>query len=215
VPEAGQTAVADHVAYIQPQSPPRSRGPWYLASCLALLVTIALTGLLVASRVRHTSPPQALRIVSGSMEPTLSIGAVVRVDSSAYQSAPPQIGDIVAFHAPDGAVSETPACGVTVAAGQACAQSTTGESQRVFVKRVVALPGDTVAIVNGSVVRNGAPQYERVAAGCWGGSVCNLPTPITVPAGEVFLVGDNRETSDDSRSWGPVPITWIVGKVTP
>ena len=42
---------------------------------------------------------------------------------------------------------------------------------------------------------------------------CNFPTPITIPAGEWFVIGDNRGESDDSRFWGPVPTSWIVGTI--
>ena len=48
---------------------------------------------------------------------------------------------------------------------------------------------------------------------CGGSSECNFPTPITIPAGHWFMMGDNRGDSDDSRFWGPVPTGWIIGQV--
>ena len=48
---------------------------------------------------------------------------------------------------------------------------------------------------------------------CGGNSECNFPTPITIPAGHWFMMGDNRGDSDDSRFWGPVPTGWIIGQV--
>jgi signal peptidase I len=81
------------------------------------------------------------------------------------------------------------------------------------MKRVVAGPGETVALVDGSVVRNEVSQDEPFARPCDGGSGCNLPLQVEVPAGHWFLLGDDRERSDDSRYWGPVPKAWIIGPV--
>jgi signal peptidase I len=95
----------------------------------------------------------------------------------------------------------------------ACPQSTPAESDQVFIKRVVAAPGDTIVVANGSVVRNGVVQFEPFARVCDAAPGCNLPSAIAIPAGEWFLMGDDREHSDDSRFWGPIPQAWIVGKV--
>jgi len=92
-------------------------------------------------------------------------------------------------------------------------QSTHAESDQIFIKRIVAAPGDTIAVSNGSVVRNGVLQFEPFARLCDASASCNLPAAIKIPAGEWFLMGDDREHSDDSRFWGPVPRAWIVGKV--
>jgi signal peptidase I len=147
------------------------------------------------------------------MEPTLAVGQVVHLDTSAYTSAPPHIGDIIAFHPPAGAIGQTPVCGVDRVRSEACPQSTPVESSQIFVKRVVAAPGETIAVHDGSVVRNGVIQAEPFATVCAGVSGCDLPTPVTVPTGEWFLMGDNRERSEDSRYWGPVPRAWIIGRV--
>jgi signal peptidase I len=191
---------------------PRSGRAWYLASLVGLVLAIALAAVVLVSRLNR-APAPVYRVLSGSMQPTLAIGQVVHVDPSAYVSAAPQMGDVVAFHAPLGATSEIPVCGVVHATSDVCPQSTPAESAQVFIKRIVAAPGDTVAVVNGTVVRNGVLQFEPFARVCDGVPVCNLPDAVTVPAGEWFLMGDNRERSDDSRSWGPVPQAWIVGKV--
>ena len=65
------------------------------------------------------------------------------------------------------------------------------------------------------MILNGKRQKEPFAsfAGC-NTSVadCNYPTPIKVPAGYYFMMGDNRDFSDDSRFWGPVPRSWIIGE---
>jgi signal peptidase I len=176
------------------------------------VLAIALAVVAVGSEVNR-APARVYRVVSGSMEPTLVTGQVVHVDASAYASHPPHIGDIVAFHAPAGATGATSVCGVVYTATEACPQSTPAESGQIFIKRVVAAPGDTIAVANGSVVRNGVLQFEPSATVCLAGAACNLPVAIEVPAGEWFLMGDDREHSDDSRFWGPVPQAWIVGKV--
>jgi signal peptidase I len=87
-------------------------------------------------------------------------------------------------------------------------------SNATFSERVVAGPGDTVAIVNGHALVNGITQNEPYIQPCPGGATtCRFPTPVRVPAGDYYMLGDNRGTSDDSRFWGPVPGAWIIGTV--
>ena len=81
-----------------------------------------------------------------------------------------------------------------------------------FIKRVVAVGGDTIAIRNGRVIRNGKPADEPFIEPCGTGSGCDFPQAIRVPEGYVFLMGDNRGGSDDSRYWGPIPVSRIIGK---
>lgn len=211
VAEAGHTFADGQIRWAEGQSAPRGRGA-YTASYLGLVLAITLALVAVGSELNRTPVP-VYRVVSGSMEPTLVIGQVVHVDTSAYASHPPHIGDIVAFHAPAGATGGTPVCGVAYTPTEVCPQSTHAESDQIFIKRIVAAPGETIAVTNGSVVRNGMPQFEPFATACDAGASCNLPAAIKVPAGEWFLMGDDREHSDDSRFWGPVPQGWIVGKV--
>lgn len=192
---------------------PRAGRAWHAATCVGLVLAIAITALAVASEASHP-PPMVYRVVSGSMVPTLNVGQVVHVDTSAYQSVAPRIGDVVAFHAPAGAIGDTPVCGVAYAVNEVCPHSTPAASDQIFIKRVVAGPGDTIALVSGSVVRNGVLRVEPWAAVCDGRPACNFPIAIKIPAGEWFLMGDDRLLSDDSRFWGPVPRAWFVGKVT-
>jgi signal peptidase I len=61
------------------------------------------------------------------------------------------------------------------------------------------------------VIRNGKREPDRYTRACTGAAECNFPTPIKIPAGHWFMMGDNRGESDDSRFWGSVPTGWIVG----
>jgi signal peptidase I len=183
-----------------------------LAGCLVLVFAIAMVVVVVVSELNR-APNPVYRVTSGSMEPALVPGQVVHVDTSAYASRMPQVGDIVAFHAPAGATGVIPVCGMSYIATEACPQSTPAESKQIFIKRVVAAPGDTIAVANGLAVRNGVLQFQSPPAVCDAAVGCNLPAAIKVPAGEWFLMGDNRQSSDDSRFWGPIPQPWIVGRV--
>jgi signal peptidase I len=89
----------------------------------------------------------------------------------------------------------------------------TGSRAKVFLKRIVATPGDMVAIEGGRVVLNGAARAESFAAACGNAGARNMPHTIAIPPGEYFMLGDNRGASHDSRFWGPVPAAWILGKV--
>ena len=157
------------------------------------------------------------RIPSQSMMPTLHVGQVVVSDNAALRAHPPPLGAIVVLHPPAGADAPDPKCGAPhEGAGfpRACGVPAAGESPEVFIKRVVGLPGDTIAIVHGTVIRNGRPEPRdyRVVA-CRQPPVCNFPKAITIPPDEYFVLGDNLPASDDSRFWGPVKRSWLIGVV--
>jgi signal peptidase I len=161
-------------------------------------------------------PVATFRVPSGSMEPTLRLGRLVTVSlDPAYV---PKLGDIVVFHPPVGADPAAPICGKPNQGGgylAACSTSTQQESSQTFIKRIVAGPGDTVAIRDGHVIRNGAREQDSTyTEPCGSDSSCTFPTAITIPQGDYFVLGDNRGFSDDSRFWGPVRRSWIVGVVT-
>jgi signal peptidase I len=166
---------------------------------------------LVAIWLAHRPTLSYYRVTSGSMEPTLAVGGRVAIER---RTGPPAIGDIVVFHPPQGADPVVPVCG-TAAQGagqpQACGVPTAEDPKITFIKRVVAGPGDLVSVVNGRAVVNGRPSSEPFVQGCSDASRCDFPTPVRVPAGDYFVLGDNRDVSDDSRFWGPVPATSIVG----
>lgn len=178
-------------------------GAWFLE--LALIVVIALA-LALGIQAFLIKP---YRIPSESMEPTLDVGQRVLVNRIGHRFGTPTVGDVVVFHPPAGAESNT--CGAQHRDTQPCPRPTGQEATVNYIKRVVAGPGDRIAIRNGHVVLNGKLQQEKFILPCQAGSDCNFPTPITVPPGYWFMMGDNRGASDDSRFWGPVPTKWIIG----
>jgi signal peptidase I len=179
-----------------------------------VIVALAL-GLALAIQAWLIKPYQ---IPSQSMEPTLDVGQRVLVNRFLYHLTDPSVGDIVVFHPPSGADNSTE-CGTRVKGqepietGMPCPKPTPGESSQNFIKRIVAGPGDTLSVKDGHPVVNGVEKTdEPYIRPCGGGSSCNLPKTITVPPGDYFMMGDNRGESDDSRFWGPVPRSWIIGK---
>jgi signal peptidase I len=181
------------------------------ASSLVELVVIVVIALALAFGIQAFLI-KPYRIPSESMEPTLDIGQRVLVNRLGNRFADPHVGEIVVFHPPVGAQSQM--CGDPrqgQGSAQACDTPTSAQSSQNFIKRVVAAPGDTITIVNGRVVRNGRVQADGFTRPCGAGRECNFPTPITIPKGYWYMMGDNRGASDDSRFWGPVPKKWIIG----
>jgi signal peptidase I len=178
------------------------------SSSLLELVLIVATALALALGIQAFLV-KPYRIPSESMEPTLKVGQRVLVNRIGTRFSDPGIGDILVFHPPKG--SEDNRCGVPPVPGRACSEPTRSRSDVNFIKRVVGLPGDTISIRDGHVIRNGKPTSEHFIKPCTGGEECNFPRPIRVPKDDYFMMGDNRGSSDDSRFWGPVPKKWIIG----
>ena len=173
---------------------------------LAIIVVVAL-GLALGIQAVLIKP---YRIPSPSMEPTLDINQRVLVNRISEElGSTPSIGDIVVFHPPKGAESNT--CGARPHRGQPCALPTPNASDQNFIKRVVAGPGDRLAIRDGRVVLNGKLQKEPFIRPCSPGQDCNFPKAIKIPPDHWFMMGDNRGLSDDSRFWGPVAKDSIIG----
>jgi len=124
-----------------------------------------------------------VRVDGTSMIPTLQNGEYVLVSKISYKFGQPKYGDIIVFKFP-------------------------GESpQQDLIKRIIGTPGDNIDVVNGVVSVNGVPLIEPYIAdapfynGHW-----------QVPAGMLFVLGDNRNDSSDSHAWGYLPLGNIVGK---
>jgi len=124
-----------------------------------------------------------IRVESISMQPTLYEGDFVIVNKLAYQFGYPGRGDVVIFHYPPNPEVEP------------------------YIKRVIGLPGETVSVRNGKVYINDTPIHEPYIkanpayTGTW-----------TVPEDSLFVLGDNRNNSSDSHSWGMVPLKNVIGK---
>ncbi len=155
---------------------------------ILLAAAIVVIGVILAGELNHV-PAQTIRVTSGSMRPTLAVGRVLPLNTTAYRSATPQIGDIVAFDAPAGALSEEPVCGVSRAGGAVCPQPTPARSNELFVKRVVAGPGDTLTVLDGFVVRNGVSEHEPYITPCGAEPGVQLPNAGAGPAWRVVRDG--------------------------
>lgn len=189
-----------------PERPLRVRG------VVRELLETALFILLVFFIVRGIV--QNFKIEGSSMEPTLHTGQYILVNKLVYfhfdLNAPlrlmpgqeelpqrviypfhqPRRGDIVVFEYPR-------------------------DVSKDYIKRVIALPGDTVEIRDGQVYVNGQqleqPYLQGAPTYCVAGYACQ-DGPVTIPPGEIFVMGDNRANSSDSREWGPLPLDRVVGQ---
>ena len=186
----------------------------------AELVVIAATAIFFAFAIQAFAVKPYV-IPTESMMPTLEVGQRLLVDRFSHRiGGDPKLGDITVFMPPRGAASEDDQCGIPgegpsygggAASRRSCSQGTPGAGPKAFVKRVVGLPGDVIAVQGGHVVRNGRRADEPFAAPCGGGPECDLEA-IVIPPRHYFLMGDNRGNSDDSRYWGPVPRDQIIGR---
>ena len=126
---------------------------------------------------------QTTRVESYSMEPTLYERQRLVIEKISYHLHAPRRGDIVVLHAPDG-------------------------GDIALIKRVIGLPGETIEVRNGQVLINGHPLQEPYLR-----TLTNGVFPLTpIPDDAIFVMGDNRDRSRDSRTFGPVPIEDVVGR---
>ena len=147
---------------------------------------------------------QAFKIPSGSMLPTLQIGDHLLVNKFIYGIRIPVVGKrVFAFRTPE--------------QGDVIVFIYPQDPTKDFIKRVVAVPGDRVEVidkklyVDGKAIDDPYGSYDPVAPRSIRSPRDNFG-PFVVPEGHVFVMGDNRDHSHDSRFWGPVPIDDILGK---
>ena len=141
---------------------------------------------------------QAFKIPSGSMKPTLLVGDHILVNKFIYgiklpftdkiliSLGEPERGDVVVFKFPL-------------------------DTRKDYIKRVIGLPGDRVELVDKQLLINGRPTEDPHGSYSLSGSMRQYG-PVTVPADHLFVMGDNRDESSDSRVWGFVPRSYLKGK---
>lgn len=166
-----------------------ARNGWLFIWDLIKIVVIALV-IIIPVRYYVIQP----FIVSGSsMEPTFENGQYLIVNELDYHIGAPQRGQVIVFKYPK-------------------------NTSEYFIKRVIGLPGDTVLIQNGKVTITNAANPKGfvldetyLPAGTF--TEATTTQPVSLAAGEYYVLGDNRPASSDSRFWGVVPSDDIVGKV--
>lgn len=157
-----------------------------LWSFFEVLETVAIA--VVAVVVVRTFVVQPFVVSGASMEPTFSNGNYLLVDELTYRFRVPERGEVVVFRYP-------------------------GDPSVFYIKRIIGLPGDRVTLAQNTITvyENGTKLALREKY------LDGHPTlgafDITVPQGEYFVMGDNRNFSYDSRSWGPLPQKDIIGVV--
>lgn len=152
-------------------------------------------------------------IPSESMLPTLKVGQRVIVERVGHRlGGTPAVGDVIVFHPAAGAEEERCADADEGAGTPTpCAVAAKDHADDTYIKRVVGVPGDRIRLRRGRVIRNGRPTSEPFIRRCGRGAECTFDHTITVPRGTVYVLGDNRGDSKDSRYWGPVRVDWVIG----
>jgi signal peptidase I len=185
----GQLSPAQKVTTRQPETDRERRTTKRSAGFLEFLIVVLVSFALVFGIVRPFIV-EPFYIPTASMVPTLEIGDRVLANKAIYRFAEPERGDIVVFESID--------------------------EKGDLVKRVVGLPGDKIAIKGGRLFVNDMLRREPYVVNktCVRGlpKTCSYG-PVTVPPGHVFVMGDNRLNSEDSRFFGPVPKGNVVGEV--
>jgi signal peptidase I len=163
-----------------------SEPPFSWRAVLEIIQALALA--VIISVVLNLFVVQVTEVRQRSMEQTLLQGDRVLVSKVDYRFGMPHRGDIVVF------------------------QPTT-DSSIPYVKRVAAVAGDTVDLKDGNLYVNGTKTDYPGAHGVTTPQSPLLVFPLTIPANSFFALGDNRQASSDSRSFGPQPDDRIIGKV--
>lgn len=165
---------------IPQDQPPRASASY---GCLRLFIDVFETILLALVLFLGINAISArVRVENISMQPTLQSGEFVLVNKIAYKYGTAQHGDIIVFHYP-------------------------GNPAEDYIKRVIGLPGDLVAVSGGIVTVNGIPLDEPYIA-----EITGYNGEWRVPENQFFVLGDNRNSSSDSHIWGYVPFANVVGK---
>jgi signal peptidase I len=172
------------------------------------LVVLVVTALVIAVVVK-TFVAQAFFIPSGSMLPQLQIDDRVVVSKISYRLHDPRRGDIVVFDAPGGEPKESSPLAERIVRSVIQSIGLSQPSTDEYIKRVVALPGERVEGHAGKVLVDGRELIEPyLPAGLATGDFA----AVVVPPDTLWVMGDNRSNSSDSRSFGPIPQSTVVGR---
>ncbi len=152
-----------------------------------LLETAVMVGLafLLAQGIK-TFVVQPFVIPTGSMEPTIMIGDRVLAEKFTYRFSAPEVGDIVVFEDPAGIYPQ-------------------------LIKRIVAVGGQTIDVRDAKVYVDDKPLLEPYVHSLQT-ELSGMALPIVIPEDQVWLMGDNRPNSQDSRVFGPQPISMVKGR---
>jgi signal peptidase I len=203
-PAPGQDAPAGAVATVDPEvdddaglTGGAAKGGgyrWVIEWAVILMAVLLCTVLL------RTYVIQSFYIPSPSMVPTLQVGDRIMVNKLSYDLHGVHRGDIVVFKRPPLEEQDFPD----------------------LVKRVIGLPGETISTKDGHVYIDGkllSEPWLPPGPSSYTGALpedehpqFNMPGPVKIPAGEYFVMGDNRTDSEDSRFFGPIPKSLIVGR---
>lgn len=154
-----------------------------------ILETIVFVGSIFIVIYLYIAAPHQIK--GASMDPTFHNGEYILTSKISYKFESIKRGDVVVFASLKNAYID-------------------------FIKRIIGLPGDQVKVADGEVSVNGIQLQENYISAkttVFAGGFMQNDVEITVPEGEVFVMGDNRPRSSDSREFGPVPISNIIGKV--
>lgn len=163
--------------------------PNFLRSFLSIIIAVVfIVGLAYVLRAYVVEP---YSIPSGSMEQTIMTGDSVLGEKISFHFRSPQVGDIVTFTDPEA-------------------------STRLLIKRVVATEGQVVDLVNGKLVVDGVEQNfdytGNLSSYPLPNSIAIKSYPYTVPEGHLFVMGDNRENSQDSRYFGSIEVNSVQSR---
>ncbi len=143
------------------------------------------TILLIVGLITHYFFFTVLVVRGKSMLPNFIDGQVLTINKIAYRYVLPERGDVVAMYWP-------------------------GETEKRFIKRIVGLPGETIRVGDGRLFINDAPLNESYLTP---DIITSSELTRTLQVDEYFVLGDNRLASSDSRAWGPVPKSFLIGKI--
>ena len=167
----------------------RDEGPGILGRFFSFLLAVVIV--LVGAWVLRTFVIEPFKVPSGSMESTIMTDDMLFAEKVSYYFTDPQQGDIVVFSDP-----QIPS--------------------RTLIKRVIATEGQTVNLVDGVVYVDGTaldePYVQGASEPLRPASNVSITYPYTVPEGCLWVMGDNREDSSDSRYFGPIDVNSVFGK---